>query len=153
MLWITLFQGLKKKLLPAKFNETIGLQHCKLYVFDNSVLISGANLSTDYFTNRQDRYVLIEDCEPLATFCESLVQKIGEFSLQLKTDGNFIVPENWNGGHPFEGDYKKFVSCAKESLQNWLSEYHQKHRMAFNEENSAFVPKLEWVLSDCRFFS
>ena len=30
----------------------VGLQHCKLYVFDNSVLISGANLSQDYFTNR-----------------------------------------------------------------------------------------------------
>ena len=96
-------------MIPAKFNETIGLQHCKLYVFDNSVLISGANLSTDYFTNRQDRYILIEDCEPLATFCESLLKKIGEFSLELQTDGSFVLPHTWNGGHPFNGDYKQYV--------------------------------------------
>ena len=31
----------------------IGLQHCKIYIFDDSVIISGANLSHDYFTNRQ----------------------------------------------------------------------------------------------------
>ena len=46
-------------MIPDKYNELIGLQHCKLFVFDDSVIISGANLSTDYFTNRQDRYILI----------------------------------------------------------------------------------------------
>ena len=56
-------RGMKKKLIPDKFNEVIGLQHCKLFVFDDSVIVSGANLSTDYFTNRQDRYILIENCE------------------------------------------------------------------------------------------
>ena len=28
-------------------------------MFDDSLIISGANLSGDYFTNRQDRYLLI----------------------------------------------------------------------------------------------
>ena len=89
-------------MIPDKYNETIGLQHCKLYVFDNSVMISGANLSTDYFTNRQDRYIVIEDCEPLANFCEDLVRKISEFSLELQTDGGFLVPSTWSGGHPYK---------------------------------------------------
>ena len=39
--------------LPSKWNELLGLQHCKVYIFDNSLIISGANLSRDYFTNRQ----------------------------------------------------------------------------------------------------
>ena len=52
-------RGIYKKMIPDKYNELIGLQHCKLFVFDDSVIISGANLSTDYFTNRQDRYILI----------------------------------------------------------------------------------------------
>ena len=38
-------------------NETVGLQHMKLYLYDDTVLISGANLSEDYFVNRQDRFV------------------------------------------------------------------------------------------------
>ena len=133
-------RGFKKKIIPAKFNETIGLQHTKLYVFDNSVLISGANLSTDYFTNRQDRYILIEECEPLATFCESLIRKIGEFSLQLQNDGSFCVPYTWQGGHPYSGDYNHFISTARTGIQNWLSEYHTKYQLKFDSEKAVFQP-------------
>lgn len=39
---------------PSPFNEIYGLFHFKLNVFDGKdVLISGANLSESYFTNRQ----------------------------------------------------------------------------------------------------
>ena len=48
--------GLRKRFIPKRINEGWGLQHIKLYGFDNEVMLSGANLSNDYFTNRQDRY-------------------------------------------------------------------------------------------------
>lgn len=48
--------GLRKALIPRRINEGWGLQHIKLYGFDDEVILSGANLSNDYFTNRQDRY-------------------------------------------------------------------------------------------------
>ena len=48
--------GLRKALLPKRINEGWGLQHIKLYGIDDEVILSGANLSNDYFTNRQDRY-------------------------------------------------------------------------------------------------
>ncbi|KAL9054127.1 MAG: hypothetical protein Q9206_003659, partial [Seirophora lacunosa] len=48
--------GLRKRLVPKRINEGWGLQHVKLYGIDDQVIISGANLSSDYFTNRQDRY-------------------------------------------------------------------------------------------------
>ena len=51
-----LLRGAWKALMPQRYNETLGLQHTKIFVFDNSVILSGANLSDDYFTNRQDRY-------------------------------------------------------------------------------------------------
>ena len=41
-----------RKVLPQRWNEVVGLQHCKVYIFDDSVIISGANLSSDYFTDR-----------------------------------------------------------------------------------------------------
>ncbi|KAA6411892.1 MAG: CDP-diacylglycerol-glycerol-3-phosphate 3-phosphatidyltransferase [Lasallia pustulata] len=48
--------GLRKRLIPKRINEGWGLQHMKLYGVDDEVILSGANLSNDYFTNRQDRY-------------------------------------------------------------------------------------------------
>ena len=48
--------GLRKALIPKRINEGWGLQHMKIYGFDDEVILSGANLSNDYFTNRQDRY-------------------------------------------------------------------------------------------------
>ncbi|MCJ1306904.1 CDP-diacylglycerol--glycerol-3-phosphate 3-phosphatidyltransferase [Agyrium rufum] len=48
--------GLRKRYVPKRINEGWGLQHMKIYGIDDTVILSGANLSNDYFTNRQDRY-------------------------------------------------------------------------------------------------
>ncbi|KAL8836851.1 MAG: hypothetical protein Q9170_002742, partial [Blastenia crenularia] len=48
--------GLRKRFIPKRINEGWGLQHIKLYGIDDEIILSGANLSSDYFTNRQDRY-------------------------------------------------------------------------------------------------
>ncbi|KAL1608118.1 CDP-diacylglycerol--glycerol-3-phosphate 3-phosphatidyltransferase [Paraconiothyrium brasiliense] len=53
--------GIRKKVVPKRINEGWGLQHMKLYGVDDEIIMSGANLSTDYFTNRQDRYHLFKD--------------------------------------------------------------------------------------------
>ena len=39
--------------LPERYNETLGTFHLKSYCFDDSTILSGANLSKDYFSNRQ----------------------------------------------------------------------------------------------------
>ncbi|KAI1358894.1 hypothetical protein F5Y08DRAFT_350184 [Xylaria arbuscula] len=52
--------GLRKKYIPNRINEGWGLQHMKLYGVDDEIILSGANLSNDYFTNRQDRYHLFD---------------------------------------------------------------------------------------------
>ncbi|XP_076154936.1 CDP-diacylglycerol--glycerol-3-phosphate 3-phosphatidyltransferase, mitochondrial [Alosa pseudoharengus] len=79
-------RGLLRLLVPERFNETIGVQHIKAYLFDDSLIISGANLSDSYFTNRQDRYVLLEDCPEVANFFADLVGAVGDVSLQLQPD-------------------------------------------------------------------
>lgn len=48
--------GFKELVIPKRINEGWGLQHMKIYGVDDEVILSGANLSNDYFTNRQDRY-------------------------------------------------------------------------------------------------
>jgi CDP-diacylglycerol--glycerol-3-phosphate 3-phosphatidyltransferase len=44
------------KYLPTIVKEVLGVYHCKFCIFDDKALITGANLSDEYFTNRQDRY-------------------------------------------------------------------------------------------------
>lgn len=36
-----MLRGLKKRLIPEKFDETVSVQHMKLYMFDDTVLLSG----------------------------------------------------------------------------------------------------------------
>ncbi len=47
--------------------------------FINSVIIGGANLSEDYFTDRQDRSYIISDCEPLANYYDDLISISNSF--------------------------------------------------------------------------
>lgn len=55
--------GTRKSILPKRINEGWGLQHMKLYAVDDEIIMSGANLSNDYFTNRQDRYQVFKSRE------------------------------------------------------------------------------------------
>lgn len=62
--------GLRKKYIPKRINEGWGLQHMKLYGMDDEIIISGANLSGDYFTNRQDRYHVFSSAQITECFWE-----------------------------------------------------------------------------------
>lgn len=62
--------GLRKKIVPKRVNEGWGLQHMKLYGIDDEIIISGANLSNDYFTNRQDRYHLFSSKDLTSYFAK-----------------------------------------------------------------------------------
>ncbi|XP_045623939.1 CDP-diacylglycerol--glycerol-3-phosphate 3-phosphatidyltransferase, mitochondrial isoform X2 [Procambarus clarkii] len=115
-------RGFLKWIIPQRWNETIGLQHMKLYVFDDSLLISGANLSNDYFTNRQDRYFLFDDCPDLADFYHKIIGTVSKFSLQLQMDNTTSVLSETQV-HPFLGDYNKYCSAMKVALQKvWTQE-------------------------------
>ena len=47
-------------LIPTQLSEILGVYHCKFCVFDQTVILTGANMSSEYLINRQDRYMLIE---------------------------------------------------------------------------------------------
>eukprot|EP00887_Chlorella_sp_A99_P003236 scaffold9.g3236.t1 len=47
---------LLKQVLPPRVREVVGVSHAKLYLFDDDVLISGANISNAYLEGRQDRH-------------------------------------------------------------------------------------------------
>lgn len=83
--------------------------------WNHYILCYRANLSNDYFTNRQDRYVLIEDCGPLADFYDGLVSRVSEFSLQLSKGGQVQLHSNWKC-HPYKGKREEFESAARDRV-------------------------------------
>lgn len=88
--------GVRKQLIPHRFNEGWGLQHMKLYGFDDEIILSGANLSNDYFTNRQDRYILFKS-KPLTDYYYKIHHTISELSYRVlpstKKKAGFVL--NW----------------------------------------------------------
>ncbi|KAI0157912.1 hypothetical protein GGR52DRAFT_180597 [Hypoxylon sp. FL1284] len=75
--------GVRKKYIPKRINEGWGLQHMKLYGVDDEIILSGANLSNDYFTNRQDRYHLFSSKE-VTSFFEELYQGVASVSFLVQ---------------------------------------------------------------------
>lgn len=107
-------RGLKKRVMPDRWNELIGLQHMKIYVADQTVIISGANLSNDYFKNRQDRYVFIND-KCLSDFYYQLIEKVQELSVQVSADNKYHSHPTWNK-LPYEENQRRFVTQANASI-------------------------------------
>lgn len=130
-------RGLLKKILPERWNEIVGLQHMKIYIFDDSLMISGANLSHDYFTNRQDRYVIIEDCKELVDFFDELVENVCQFSFQLN-EGNYLKFNPNFPHHPFESDRIKFTREAKRRIEELFKkqlEVNSKYSVSVNTQS------------------
>ncbi|XP_029312540.1 LOW QUALITY PROTEIN: CDP-diacylglycerol--glycerol-3-phosphate 3-phosphatidyltransferase, mitochondrial [Cottoperca gobio] len=120
-------RGLLRLLVPQRFNETIGVQHIKVYLFDDSIIISGANLSDSYFTNRQDRYVLLENCREVADFFSDLVEAVGDVSLQLQPDDSVTMLEGMV--HPYKGNRQDFSAAARKRIMEVMNTAHVRQRL------------------------
>lgn len=116
--------GLKGLIAPKRINEGLGLQHMKIYGFDDEVLLSGANLSSDYFSNRQDRYYLFRSAS-FSDYYFKLHQTISKLSYKVKSANNaqkFHVswPTSNNAIDPAE-NRKMFIKHASKVLNDFLN--------------------------------
>lgn len=127
-------RGLTKKLAPARWNELFGLQHMKLYLIDDTVIISGANLSNDYFTNRQDRYIMIENTS-LANFYSNFIGKVQEFSLKVKTNGDVQLHDKWNL-IPYKSAQIDFAAEARDRVRSYFDNVLEKQKYLRAAENN-----------------
>ncbi|XP_031837297.1 phosphatidylglycerophosphate synthase 1 isoform X2 [Nomia melanderi] len=135
-------RGILKTMMPDRVNELVGLQHMKLYMIDNDLIISGANLSNDYFTNRQDRYFVIEDCKELCDFYNELIEKVGEFSFLLQPDESTVLSPTASS-HPFKGNRIKFIEEAaynvKEFFQREMDKYSNTEKICKDSNVDTWV--------------
>lgn len=113
--------GWKKKHMPKRINEGWGLQHMKLYGFDDEIILSGANLSDDYFTNRLDRYHLFKS-KPLADYYHTIHNAVCELSYDLvpkpEQPGGFelITPQARGIPDPVWHS-EQYIAYAKQTLE------------------------------------
>ncbi|CAH8552569.1 unnamed protein product [Schistosoma turkestanicum] len=84
-----------RSILPSRWNEIFGVQHIKAYIFDDTIIMSGANLSHEYFTNRQDRTWIFKNVPNLANFyCDLIQNVISKFCYSLCSNGSLIANRN-----------------------------------------------------------
>ncbi|KAL1917877.1 uncharacterized protein VTP21DRAFT_3711 [Calcarisporiella thermophila] len=121
--------GILKRTLPQRFNEGIGLQHIKAYGFDNNLVLSGANLSSDYFTNRQDRYIYFGDAPELTDYFAKLLETISSFSYYIDASrhsesGPYSLRIPANSVDPVRQSIA-FKSLASKRMRNFIQRWIQ----------------------------
>ncbi|KAL4399138.1 CDP-diacylglycerol--glycerol-3-phosphate 3-phosphatidyltransferase [Malassezia pachydermatis] len=113
--------GFKARMIGRRFNEGFGLQHMKIYGFDDDVIITGANLSRDYFTRRKDRYILIRNHAPLADYLHTLILLISRFSYALHYTGDMaLLKQVKKSVFEMEDSSKEYVAlCSSPFRLEW----------------------------------
>lgn len=69
-----------------RWNEVISTFHSKILVFDDDVLLTGANLSSVYFDKRRDRYMFIKKSKILADYLADLLSISSQQNSSLNAD-------------------------------------------------------------------
>ena len=90
-----------------------------------------ANLSADYFTNRQDRYIEIRNCPQLANYFHGLVSTVRSFSLHLQPDNTTKMSEDFPI-HPAKGfdRGKKFKAEAGSRVSEYLQRKKEENKFS-----------------------
>ncbi|KAF3038118.1 CDP-diacylglycerol--glycerol-3-phosphate 3-phosphatidyltransferase [Didymella heteroderae] len=118
--------GLRKKYIPKRINEGWGLQHMKLYGVDDEIIMSGANLSSDYFTNRQDRYHLFCS-KDLTDYFSKIHDGVAKLSFDIQPSdkgrsGGYTM--TWPSSNPAPSPLdspSKFKASASKHLSHLLT--------------------------------
>ncbi|KAF1362209.1 CDP-diacylglycerol-glycerol-3-phosphate 3-phosphatidyltransferase [Lizonia empirigonia] len=118
--------GLRKKYIPKRINEGWGLQHMKLYGVDDEIIMSGANLSSDYFTNRQDRYHLFHS-KDLTVYFAKIHDGVAKLSFDIQPsdiEGSGGYTMTWPPSNPAPSPLdspSKFKASASKHLSHLLT--------------------------------
>ncbi|OII76024.1 CDP-diacylglycerol-glycerol-3-phosphate 3-phosphatidyltransferase [Cryptosporidium andersoni] len=73
--------------------EVLGVYHMKFYIADNNILLTGANLSEEYLTKRQDRYILLRDVPEICDYLSKISDIVQEYSYTLKPNNKLQFPK------------------------------------------------------------
>mmetsp|Transcript_122 Transcript_122/g.113 ORF Transcript_122/g.113 Transcript_122/m.113 type:complete len:656 (-) Transcript_122:89-2056(-) len=76
-----------KSMIPSPLNEALGVFHLKIYIIDDELILSGANLSEEYFTDRLDRYIsFVGGANGLVDFYSDLIDILSDYAIEYNPD-------------------------------------------------------------------
>jgi len=135
----------RKLILPReKHNEIISLQHMKIFVLDDQVIVSGANLSHQYFTDRVDRYFVFHN-KDLADYLDEVAKTVASFSLKLHSNGLMSHHESWE--HPISSPH--YIQHARERIQS-VKKRFSKSCLEFNQlQESNHTIVMPFIQANC----
>lgn len=132
-------QGFKKNWAPKRVNEGFGLQHMKLYGFDDEIMLSGANLSEDYFTDRQDRYYLFSD-KRMTDYYFGIQRAVASLLYQLLTTAKPKGYQNFRLSWPTSNkscepdlNLQRFISDSSHLLEPLLKQHQLESFETFSD--------------------
>ena len=64
---------------PERAKEVAGVHHIKAFIFDDTLIISGANLNETYLNNRQDRYFIFKNNQKLSNHIYEMISKLSNY--------------------------------------------------------------------------
>uniref|UniRef100_A0A8R1DLP9 CDP-diacylglycerol--glycerol-3-phosphate 3-phosphatidyltransferase n=1 Tax=Caenorhabditis japonica TaxID=281687 RepID=A0A8R1DLP9_CAEJA len=109
----------------------------KLYIFDNNVLISGANLSESYFTDRADRYFLFKNCKQLADFFNEIIHTVGDTSFTVQSGQ--VIPSSNCDVHPYLGESQKYRELLKSRVEKVIQDYRENCQQISNGTTKTWI--------------
>lgn len=141
-----------KMLLPQRFNEIIGLFHAKIVIGDDNLILAGANLSTEYFVNRQDRYVFFGGATSLSDYFYDLALTLTKISYQLAPHHTLIPSGPDPTTNPLQFRQTAFHALdtfltnwyartqpLRDQLNDFADEILQKESQTKNEDSEATI--------------
>jgi len=108
----------------SQLQETLATQHTKIYLADDKLILSGANLESAYFTNRQDRYIQFSN-RKLGNFFSILAQIITKHSYLMHSPD-----EGLNDARKV--DFSSFKADVNAHLSNFDGLKESKHDTLFH---------------------
>lgn len=158
--------GLRKRHIPKRINEGWGLQHMKLYGVDDEIILSGyvryltlksgstdrcrANLSSDYFTNRQDRYHLFTS-KDVTEYFRRIHDGVSSFSFlvipsQEAAGFTLTWPQSNSAPSPLDNP-KSFISSTTNSLQALIAPSETPPAAEFADTRVYMLGQMSQVMS------
>ena len=109
-----LISKLQELIVPLRFIEAFSLLHTKIYVFDETVILTGANLAHDYFTSRQDRYMVVKDAR-FAQCIKSIFNVLDASAFELK-EGVLVEPKGYRTKEWIESQRLQLTKILNNSI-------------------------------------
>ena len=135
--------AVKRVLLPPEIREALGVYHVKFCVVDDTVILTGANLSEEYFENRQDRYIMVSNAK-MTSFIDTFSCSFTRLCHDVNPDGSVDPPELGQvkvAASLRDALTRELVSTGEEGGDTLVYPFVQ-HAPAGVEQESLLIPKL-----------